>query len=112
MKIYLRIAQTFFFFIILACFVMPLHAVEETATEHKEASDKVLKFTEYNDLKGAELIRMVQLTLKDSGFDPGPADGILGPKTRDAIKKFQLKNEIDPTGEINEQTINQLFRSF
>jgi peptidoglycan hydrolase-like protein with peptidoglycan-binding domain len=112
MKIYLRIALTFFSFIILACLVMPLYAVEKIATEHKEESDKVLKFTDYNDLKGAELIRMVQLTLKDSGFDPGPADGILGPKTRNAIKEFQLKNELEPTGEINEQTINQLFRSF
>ena len=55
---------------------------------------------------------MVQLTLKDSGFDPGPIDGILGPKTREAIKRFQIKNKLEPTGEIDEQTINQLFWLF
>jgi peptidoglycan hydrolase-like protein with peptidoglycan-binding domain len=112
MKTYLRIVPTFFFLIILAYLAMPLYAVEKTTTQNKEESDKVLKFTDYNDLKGAELIRMVQLTLKDSGFDPGPIDGMLGPKTREAIKKFQIKNELEPTGEMDEQTINQLFRSF
>jgi len=112
MKVYLRIAPTFFFLIILVYLVIPLYAIEKTATEHKETSDKVIKFTDYSDLKGAELNRMVQLTLKDSGFDPGPIDGILGPKTREAIKRFQIKNDLEPTGEIDERTINQLFRSF
>lgn len=112
MKIFLKIALLFFSFIILTCLVIPLYAVEKKATENKDESGKVLKFTDYNELKGAELIRMVQLTLKDSGFDPGPIDGILGPKTREAIKKFQIENDLEPSGEIGEQTINQLFRSF
>jgi len=112
MKGYLRVAPTFFSLIILASLVMPLCANEKIATEHKEASDKVIKFTDYNDLKGAELNRMVQLTLKNSGFDPGPIDGILGPKTREAIKRFQIKNDLESTGELDERTINQLLRSF
>ncbi|MDH3358974.1 MAG: peptidoglycan-binding protein [Desulfobacteraceae bacterium] len=112
MKVYLRIAPTFSFLIILTYLAMPVCAVKKITTEHKGESDKVLNFTDYNDLKGAELIRMVQLTLKDSGFDPGPIDGALGPKTREAIKRFQIKNELEPTGEIDEQTINQLFWSF
>jgi peptidoglycan hydrolase-like protein with peptidoglycan-binding domain len=103
MKIYLKIAPIFFPLIILVYLAVP---------EDKEKSDKALKFTDYNDLKGAELIRMAQLTLKDSGFDPGPIDGILGPKTHEAIKEFQIKNDLEPTGEIDEETINQLFRSF
>jgi peptidoglycan hydrolase-like protein with peptidoglycan-binding domain len=112
MKIYLKIAPIFFPLIILVYLAVPLYAVEKKATEDKEKSDKALKFTDYNDLKGAELIRMAQLTLKDSGFDPGPIDGILGPKTHEAIKEFQIKNDLEPTGEIDEETINQLFRSF
>ena len=60
MKVYLKIAPTFFFLIILAYLAVPVCAVEKIATEHKEESDKVLKFTDYNDLKGAELVRMVQ----------------------------------------------------
>jgi peptidoglycan hydrolase-like protein with peptidoglycan-binding domain len=112
MKILLKIATAFFSLTIFAYLAVPLHALEKNATEHHDDSVKVLKFTNYNDLKGAELIRMVQLALEDSGFDPGPIDGILGPKTREAIKKFQIKNDLEPTGEIDEQTINRLFRTF
>jgi peptidoglycan hydrolase-like protein with peptidoglycan-binding domain len=112
MKIFLKIVPKFFSLIILAYLAVPLYALEKNATEHHDDSVKVLKFTDYNDLKGAELIRMVQLALKDSGFDPGPIDGILGPKTGEAIKKFQIKNDLEPTGEIGEQTINLLFRTF
>ena len=112
MKVYQKIAPTFFFLIVLSYLAMPLYAAEKIATEHKEASDKVIRFTDYNNLKGAELIKMVQLALMDSGFDPGPIDGMLGPKTGDAIKRFQIKNDLEPTGVIDEGTINQLFRSF
>ena len=35
-----------------------------------------------------EEIRQAQKLLKDSGFDPGPVDGLLGPKTRAALAKF------------------------
>jgi len=52
---------------------------------------------------------MVQLVLEDSGFDPGPIDGIFGPKTRVAIKRFQIKKELEPTGEIDKQTLDRLF---
>ena len=112
MKFYARIHLPIFFLIILVYLTMPGYAVEKNATGQKAESDKVLTFTDYKSLKGAELIRMVQLTLKDSGFDPGPIDGILGPKTHEAIKRFQIKNKLEPTGEIDKQTKDQLFWSF
>ena len=43
-----------------------------------------------------EKIRQAQLRLRDAGFDPGPIDGILGPKTKAAMQRYQksltLKN--------------------
>jgi peptidoglycan hydrolase-like protein with peptidoglycan-binding domain len=45
---------------------------------------------------GSEKIRQEQLHLREAGFDPGPIDGILGPKTRAAMQRYQksldLKN--------------------
>lgn len=34
-------------------------------------------------------IRLVQVRLKDAGFDPGPIDGLLGPRTRLAIERYR-----------------------
>lgn len=112
MKVLLKIIFTFFSIIILASSGMPADAVEQKATDRKSETANVFEYPDYDSLKGAELIRMVQLVLEDEGFDPGPIDGILGPKTREAIKKFQMEKELEPTGEIDEQTFDRLFWRF
>jgi len=38
------------------------------------------------------LVAAVQTALKRAGFNPGPADGQLGRKTRDALRQFQTSN--------------------
>jgi hypothetical protein len=38
----------------------------------------------------SEKIRQEQLRLRDAGFDPGPIDGLLGPKTKEAVIKSHL----------------------
>jgi peptidoglycan hydrolase-like protein with peptidoglycan-binding domain len=112
MKCYVRIHLIIFHLIVLFYLAVPVYGIEKNAAEQKAESDKALEFTDYKSLKGPELIRMVQLALKDSGFDPGPIDGILGPKTRKAIIEFQNKSKLKPTGEIDDQTKDQLFWSF
>lgn len=42
-----------------------------------------------NQTLGSEKIRQEQLRLRDAGFDPGPIDGILGPKTKAAMQRYQ-----------------------
>ena len=53
-------------------------------------------------------IRDVQRKLKELGFNPGTADGALGPKTIQALKLFQQKRNIPITGSIDERTIELL----
>ncbi|HVO92235.1 MAG TPA: peptidoglycan-binding domain-containing protein [Terriglobales bacterium] len=36
-----------------------------------------------------EEIRILQLRLRDAGFDPGPFDGVMGPKTEKALQEYQ-----------------------
>lgn len=41
----------------------------------------------------------IQRLLSRSGFEPGPADGKIGRKTRDAISRYQRQTGLDATGE-------------
>ncbi|MCZ0814303.1 MAG: peptidoglycan-binding protein [Pseudomonadota bacterium] len=43
-------------------------------------------------------IREIQSLLSQAGYDPGPADGIMGGRTRDAITAFQRDNGMQATG--------------
>lgn len=47
------------------------------------------KMTTGSQTLGNEKIRQEQLRLRDAGFDPGPIDGILGPKTKSARQRYQ-----------------------
>lgn len=55
-----------------------------------------------------ELIRSIQDKLQDKGFNPGPPDGRMGPRTRSAIGKFQLSNGLLVTGEPSQELLDQL----
>ena len=39
-----------------------------------------------------EEIRLLQAQLKAAGFDPGPVDGMLGPKTKSALQQYRTVN--------------------
>jgi len=45
----------------------------------------------------------VQRGLAALGYDPGPVDGILGPKTRSAIRAFQAREKLSVTGIVSEE---------
>jgi peptidoglycan hydrolase-like protein with peptidoglycan-binding domain len=53
-------------------------------------------------------VKQVQEALKDKGHDPGMVDGIMGPKTQQAIRAFQKKNNIDVTGRLDDKTASAL----
>lgn len=50
----------------------------------------------------------VQQKLRSQGFDPGPADGVFGPKTRTALIMFQAKYDLNQDGVIGPATWKQL----
>jgi peptidoglycan hydrolase-like protein with peptidoglycan-binding domain len=53
-------------------------------------------------------IRQVQLALQKKGFDPGPIDGVLGARTREAVRSFQEYYGIKASGQIDNQTLYAL----
>ena len=53
------------------------------------------------DADRAALVKKIQTLLAEQGFDPGPADGVAGSRTRDAVKAYQRQNGIAATGQID-----------
>lgn len=53
---------------------------------------------------GNEDVKKVQQALKDKGQDPGAIDGILGPKTKEALRAFQQEQGFNATGTLDNQT--------
>lgn len=58
--------------------------------------------------QGPDDVRAEQQALKDKGFDPGPVDGIDGPKTRNALRQFQSKQNLAQDGKLGPQTRDAL----
>jgi peptidoglycan hydrolase-like protein with peptidoglycan-binding domain len=56
-------------------------------------------------------IRAAQQALQEKGFDPGPADGVMGAKTTAAVKEFQQKNNLTVTGTLDADTRDRLMAS-
>ena len=54
-------------------------------------------------------VRSIQQALANKGFNPGVIDGAMGRNTREAIRSFQSKNGLVPTGELNERSASLLF---
>ena len=54
------------------------------------------------------LVRMIQKTLADLDYKPGPIDGLLGNATRSAIKKFERDRKLTVSGRISGQLLQEL----
>lgn len=60
-------------------------------------------------LTGASLVVLeAQHALKDKGYDPGALDGIYGPQTQAAIRKFQKESSLPDDGILTLQTLAAL----
>jgi peptidoglycan hydrolase-like protein with peptidoglycan-binding domain len=53
-------------------------------------------------------VKKLQQSLKHQGFEPGPVDGIIGPRTRAAIRSFQKKHALEVTGKADASTLKLL----
>jgi DNA invertase Pin-like site-specific DNA recombinase len=61
--------------------------------------------TGYSTPSGSLRVREVQRRLKRAGARPGPVDGLFGPLTRAAVKRFQRRRHVAPTGVVGRRTL-------
>ena len=53
---------------------------------------------------GRDSLRAAQEQLASLGFDPGPADGLMGPRTKSALEQFQTQNGVPISGTLTVDT--------
>ncbi len=59
-------------------------------------------------LSGRELVGAVQSRLTQLGYDPGPADGLMGSRTRNSIVAFQSRVGLSADGQANMTVLRRL----
>ena len=50
----------------------------------------------------------LQKRLTDLGYKPGAIDGMMGPRTTAALKRFQHDHKLSPTGKLDTNTAAKL----
>ena len=50
------------------------------------------------------VVRDAQRALARIGYNPGPANGVMGPATMDAVRAFQRSNDLPETGLLDART--------
>jgi len=53
-------------------------------------------------------VEEAQRALRALGYEPGPVDGILGPRTARALRAFQHDNALTETGSLDAATVSKL----
>ncbi|MDD5350260.1 MAG: peptidoglycan-binding domain-containing protein [Chthoniobacteraceae bacterium] len=51
-----------------------------------------------------DAVRNAQTTLRDTGFYTGPVDGELNDATKAALRRYQIRNQMEPSGELTAET--------
>jgi localization factor PodJL len=59
---------------------------------------------------GASLVTRAQTLLNHLGYDVGTPDGLMGARTREAIKSFERKNGLEETGKVTAPLVSKLER--
>ena len=63
---------------------------------------------EQRQLMTKENLKLVQERLKGEGVYAGSVDGIMGPQTETALRRYQEKEGLPVSGAVDEETLKQL----
>lgn len=88
----------------LASVVLLMAAAVPTAAQRANVSVATLDMSAVPHLE-REGIRIVQRGLRERGMDPGPIDGVVGPHTRAAVRTYQSRYGMRPSGDLDNQLL-------
>ncbi len=64
----------------------------------------------WRDGAQSSMVRDTQIGLNRLGYDAGPADGVMGPRTRQAINTFQANNGLPVDGRPSQSLLDEINR--
>ena len=87
----------------------------EIPAEYQEVTDRVMVAEGKLELRpilcetntSAGVVRKIQRALQSAGYNPGPADGVIGGRTMGAVKLFQQRNGL-AAGQLTIETLRKL----
>src|SRR5207247_238428 len=85
---------------------IPAMSADDNKTLKNKAVDA--KDTTAAQTESSAEIRQGQMALKEKGHDPGPIDGIHGPRTSAALRAYQKAENIKVTGRLDADTESHL----
>jgi peptidoglycan hydrolase-like protein with peptidoglycan-binding domain len=85
----------------------PEAKMETSVAQSKKAASTMMKSTGKMPMMSNQEIKSVQEALNKDGYKLA-ADGILGKRTRGAIKEFQKKSDLKVTGRLDSETLAKL----
>ncbi len=104
------------YFLVAGAACVSLSAFAWDQQGNKQSSDQQMQNSQQqNQDRTAQMshtqdqaVRDAQQQLASQGYDPGPADGKLGPKTQEQIRKFQQDHNLQASGQLDDQTMAAL----
>ena len=81
---------------------------EQLSVANKKVINSAVDSMKEENTSEKSIVLKAQKRLQKLGFDPGPADGIMGNKTRQAIGKYQQSKHLKVTKALDEQTLISL----
>ena len=78
------------------------------ATQDRQAQSSTSATMEGQAHAGASVIKQAQQKLSAAGHNAGPADGIMGARTTQALKDFQQAKGFEATGQLDQRTLAEL----
>jgi peptidoglycan hydrolase-like protein with peptidoglycan-binding domain/DNA invertase Pin-like site-specific DNA recombinase len=83
----------------------------DTSSASKASSTLLQYGAGYDKADGAPPVRVVQRSLRRLGWQPGPVDGLYGPRTEAAVTRFQNAARVATDGIVGPQTRQALTRA-
>jgi hypothetical protein len=80
----------------------------DVTADMAEGDNRLAKKHHKSTSSGGKKVSQAQQQLKAAGFDPGPADGHMGPKTRAALRDYQAAHHLPKTGKLDRATQKSL----